>query len=288
MTIRTILLPVDFSGPAKAAACQARFLAEHFGAHLKLLHVLPYPLAMPGAPEHGIQLGEWFTGRATQDASELKSFFSQEPRGVPLESVVLEGDPAMRIVEYANANDVDLIVMPAHGYGPFRRFLLGSVTAKVLHDVDCPVWTGIHVEEVSCGETLSIRNVVCAVGLGPESAKLIGWASEAAASFGAHLFLVHVILDPEQGDDGHLRSASADSAADRARERAEELKRQCGADAEVIIAGGEIPKAVRQQLERLSADLLIIGRSPQAGIFGRLPTNAYAIVRDSLCPVVSV
>ena len=285
MTIGTILLPVDFSGPAKVAACQARFLAEHFGAHLKLLHVLPYPLAMPGAPEHGLRLGEWFTGRATQDGSELKSFFAQELKGVPLERVVLEGDPAMRIVEYANANGVDLIVMPAHGYGPFRRFLLGSVTAQVLHDVDCPVWTGIHVEEVSCGETLNIRKVVCAVGLGPESAKLIGWASEAAASFGAHLFLVHV---PEQGDDGHLRSGSTDSAADRARERAEELKRQCGVDAEVIIAGGEIPKAVRRQLERLSADLLIIGRSPQAGIFGRLPTNAYAIVRDSRCPVVSV
>jgi nucleotide-binding universal stress UspA family protein len=288
MTIRTILLPVDFSHPAKVAACQARLLAEHFAAHLKLLHVLPYPLAMPGAPEHGLQLGEWFTGRSTQDAVELKSFFAQELKGVPVERVVLEGDPAKRIVGYANANDVDLIVMPAHGYGPFRRFLLGSVTAKVLHDVDCPVWTGIHAEDVSCGETLNIRTVVCAVGLGPESAKLIGWASEAATSFGARLFLVHVIPDPEPGDDGQLRPGLMDSAAVRARERAEELKRHCAADAEVIIAGGEIHKAVRWQLEKLSADLLIIGRSPQAGIFGRLPTNAYAIVRDSRCPVVSV
>lgn len=275
MTIRTILLPVDFSDPARVAARQARLLAEHFAAHLKLLHVLPYPLAMPGAPEHGLQLGEWFTGRATQDAAELKSFFAHELEGVRLERVVLEGDPAMRIVEYAGANDVDLIVMPAHGYGPFRRFLLGSVTAKVLHDVDCPVWTGIHVEELSWGEALNIRNVVCAVGLGPESAKVIGWASDAAASFRAHLFLVHVIAGPEL-------------EAGRARERAEELKRQCGADAAVIIASGEIPKAVRWQMERLSADLLIIGRSPQAGVFGRLPTNAYAIVRDSICPVVSV
>ncbi len=37
--------------------------------------------------------------------------------------------------------------MPTHGYGPFRRFILGSVTAKVLHDADCPVWTGVHLEE---------------------------------------------------------------------------------------------------------------------------------------------
>jgi len=283
MTIRTILLPLDVSNPAKAAARQAKLLAEHFGARVTLLHVLPYPLAAPGAPEHGVQLGEWFTARSTQDALELSSFFAPELKDLPVEEVILEGEPAKRIVEYAHSNKVDLIVMGSHGMGPFRRFLLGSVTAKVLHDVDCPVWTGIHAERVACGESLSIRNVVCAIDLGPESARLIGWAAEAASSFGAaRLFLVHAIPDREPEDD------TEDSTALRARERAEELKRQRGVNAHVIIAGGEIHKAVRRQLEELGADLLIIGRSPESGIFGRLPTNAYAIVRDSCCPVVSV
>ncbi len=282
MTIRTILLPVDFSGPAKAAALQARLLAERFGARVTLLHVLPYPLAVPGSPDRGVQLGEWFTARSTQDALELKSFFAQELRDLPVEEVVLEGDPAKRIVEYAHSNRVDLIVMATHGMGPFRRFLLGSVTAKVLHDVDCPVWTGIHVEAVSCEESLRINNIVCAIDLGPESARVIGCASEAASAFGARLFLVHVI--PERGTEDDVE----DPASGRARERAEELKRQRGVKAHVIIAGGEIHKAVRRQLEELSADLLVIGRSPQSGVFGRLPTNAYAIVRDSCCPVVSV
>jgi nucleotide-binding universal stress UspA family protein len=68
----------------------------------------------------------------------------------------------------------------------------------------------------------------------------------------------------------------------------EALKQQCGADTEVIMAAGEIPQAVCREAERLNAGLLVIGRSPQSGIFGRLPTNAYAIVRDSPCPVVSV
>jgi len=40
--------------------------------------------------------------------------------------------------------------------------------------------------------------------------------------------------------------------------------------------------------ERVQADLLVIGRGSAAGIFGRLRTNAYAIIRQSPCPVVSV
>ncbi|MGA8595805.1 MAG: universal stress protein [Bryobacteraceae bacterium] len=46
------------------------------------------------------------------------------------------GDPAAAIVKCAQAEQVDLIMMPTHGYGPYRKFLLGSVTAKVLHDSD--------------------------------------------------------------------------------------------------------------------------------------------------------
>lgn len=288
MTIRTILLAADSSHPAKVAAHQAKLLAEHFGAQLKVLHVLPYPLGIPGAPDHGLQLGEWFTGRAEQDISELQSFFAPELNGLHVEWVVLEGDPAKQIVEYADSNDVDLIVMPAHGQGPFRRFLLGSVTAKVLHDVECPVWTGIHREELSYSESLGINNVVCAVTPGPQGAKLVGWASEIAASFGAHLFMVHVIPHSESVNEEYFRPDASAPVTVRARERIEALREQCGADADVSIAGGEIHKAVCGELERLNADLLIIGRSPQWGAVGRLPTHAYAIVRDSRCPVVSV
>ncbi len=55
------------------------------------------------------------------------------------------GDPAQVITAFAHTQGVDLIMMPTHGYGPFRRLLLGSVTAKVLHDAECPVWTAVHM-----------------------------------------------------------------------------------------------------------------------------------------------
>jgi hypothetical protein len=47
-------------------------------------------------------------------------------------------------VEFAANHHVDLVMMPTHGVGTFRSFLVGSVTAKVLHDANCPVWTAAH------------------------------------------------------------------------------------------------------------------------------------------------
>ena len=59
--------------------------------------------------------------------------------------LIYEGDPEAQIAAFTQAEDIQLIVMPTHGYGVFRRFLIGSGTSKVLHDVSCPVLTGVHV-----------------------------------------------------------------------------------------------------------------------------------------------
>ena len=68
-----------------------------------------------------------------------------------------EGEAASRIVAFAKSHDIDLIMMPTHGLGPFRRFLIGSITAKVLHDAHCPVWTGVHMEAAPPREAIKLQ-----------------------------------------------------------------------------------------------------------------------------------
>src|SRR5581483_8938570 len=109
-----------------------------------------------------------------------------------VQTTLLEGDPAMQIVGFAAREKVGLIVMPTHGYGPFRRFILGSNTAKVLHDAECPVWTGVHLEEAPAAG-IPPRRILCAVDLGPQSSKALCWAAGLAASLGAKLTLLHVV-----------------------------------------------------------------------------------------------
>ena len=71
-----------------------------------------------------------------------------------------QGDAATEIVQFAMRENVDLIAMPTRGCGVFRKMLLGSVTAKVLHDASCPVWTSSHTEHVTPGPlSISDRSV---------------------------------------------------------------------------------------------------------------------------------
>ena len=60
---------------------------------------------------------------------------------VPVARVADADDPGFRIADFAHGHGVDLIMMPTHGLGLFRSLLVGSATAKVLHDAQCPVWT---------------------------------------------------------------------------------------------------------------------------------------------------
>jgi nucleotide-binding universal stress UspA family protein len=287
-SLSRILLPVDFSERSVAAAHYAKGLAEHCGSELLLLHVLTPPQYEFGALQiAGSMIEELYRGRARQAASELDGFLAAELAGVHVERVVLEGDPAGRIVEYARERSADIIMMPTHGFGPYRRFILGSNTAKVLHDAECPVWTCAHVEQVSAAAAVPLGSLVCAVDLGSESSKTLFWAAALAREFGARLTLLHVTAgDADIGDDSEVNwRIDLREAAERELLR---LQSFVHAEADVLIEAGEPAKTICAVAARVQADALVIGRGSAAGLFGRLRTNAYAIIRQAPCPVVSV
>jgi nucleotide-binding universal stress UspA family protein len=267
-----ILVPVDFSERAVPATRYAKSLAVQFDSPIVLLHVLaPFQFELGATDISGQMLGEIYRNRAQQSGQELQSFLSDELSGHTVERITVEGDPSRVIVDTAHER-AGLIVMPTHGYGPFRRFILGSTTAKVLHDADCPVWTGVHLEGAPAA-AIPLRHVLCAVDLGPQSSKTLCWAASLAVQFGARLTLMHVTLG---------------GATDAARAEIERLQAFVKAQAEPLIETGDPPATICSAAGRLGADVLVIGRGSAAGVFGRLRANAYAIIRQSPCPVVSV
>jgi nucleotide-binding universal stress UspA family protein len=287
-TLAKILLPVDFSERSVGAARYARSLACHFKSEVIMVHVLTPPHYEFGALEiGGSMLSELYTNRTAQVQKELDAFLAEDLAGVRTRRVVLEGDPARRLVEFAHDEGVDLAVMPTHGYGPFRRFILGSNTAKVLHDADCPVWTGIHMEETPDVREMPIRNVLCGVDLGPQSARALGWASWLQKEYGAKLTVIHAIA----GDSDFGDTSEVNWRVDM-REAAEEellrLQQETHAEADLLIESGDPPAVLCSAAARVGADVMVVGRGSAAGVFGRLRTNAYAIIRQSPCPVVSV
>lgn len=287
----SILAPVDFSNASRATVEHAAALAQHFHAELFLLHVIPMPnfsFAAYGSAD-GLPLKELLDARRTVCSEELKSFASEFEHNGNVQCQLYEGDPAGTIVEFAHALAVDAIVLATRGCGLFRRSILGSVTAKVLHDVACPVWTGVHVELMKPWPCCEFRTIVCAVDGDPRNARGLEWAALAAREFRARLVIVHA-LPSLQGYSGRgLDDGLRNELTGAAKERIAEAMAAAGVRmAEVRIEGGNVSHVVSTAADREKADLVVIGRSSEAGLVGGLRANAYSIIRESPCPVVSV
>ncbi len=284
LALPKILVPIDFSERSCGAGRCAAALARRFGSQVTLLHVLlatPFGAGFEAAG--AAMVVEWLRTRGDQAARDLDGFLPGEWQELDVRRIVLEGDPAPTIVDFAHRETSSLIVMPTHGYGPFRRFILGSNTAKVLHDADCPVWTGIHMPESSHPGDIKWRRILCAVDLGPQSERTLAWAAGMARACESQLVLMHAMACTSE-TEGDWRS--------RVRETVQEelirLQSDTGIDAEILVEAGEPAHTICAAATNRNADLLVIGRGSAAGTFGRLRTNAYAIIRQSPCPVVSV
>lgn len=270
-----ILIPIDFSERCLGAARFAIPLAERFHSEVTLLHVVP---------EAGSDW-ELHADRKEQAKKQLRDFLCAAFAHLDAKRVLRIGAPAQEIVAYAQENGSDLIMMPTRGYGAFRRLLLGSVTAKVLHDAHCPVWTGAHLAKGPPAEWINPTTVVCAADADAGSGRALRWASQLTSELNAALLLVHVDPRLEPANDEDLNKYERKILAD-ANRKIEQLQSAAGTRAQVFIEAGNIPRAVSAAAQHLDADLLVIGRSGREP--GRLGLNTYGIIRESQCPVVSV
>ena len=129
---------------------------------ITLLHsITPLPYEFGALEGGGAMLSEIYSDRAQQVEAELNRFLIDELAGCKVKRVILEGDPAQRIVEYAHAENVNLIVMPTHGYGTFRPLHPGIEHGQADY-AECPVWTGVHLQDAP-QHPVTIRSILCAI-----------------------------------------------------------------------------------------------------------------------------
>jgi nucleotide-binding universal stress UspA family protein len=263
--IKKILFPVDFSPACAAMAGYVGRAATIFGARVALLHVAHL---------------------ASHDAFEIVvrpvPEIEEEHRSLAQERFLAFGDAADEITHMANAGAFDLIIMPTHA-GRFRRMLLGSTTAKVLIDADCPLLTSEHAEAM-VPKPLENRTWLCAISLNDDSERVLRAAAEAAEATGARLSVIHAIQVSRLGLPRELvRDDELDLLEARdARRRAEELQRTVGSNAPFqITVGPSVKEALLEAVRRSGTDMFIIERRGQHDL-------AYQVVRDSPVTVLSI
>jgi nucleotide-binding universal stress UspA family protein len=133
--LRTIGVGFDGSPEARAAAELARDLAAATGAQLKVIRAVEPP--RPGGPALGYDADWTQRAEARRDEvqAELDALLAE--LGDIATGEVVVGDPATELA-YAG-NELDLLVTGSRGYGPVRRVMLGSTSARLVREAPCPV-----------------------------------------------------------------------------------------------------------------------------------------------------
>ncbi len=135
--IKKILVPADGSEPSIRAVEMGIVVARAAGARLTILEVVEEFGPLPGyyeAAPAGKDRVKWIS---EQRFEEIHPMLVEE--GVNWDRIVTEGYPADRIVEIADEGNFDIIFIGSHGLSAFGRFLIGSVSDRVVHHAHCSV-----------------------------------------------------------------------------------------------------------------------------------------------------
>ncbi|MDH3733748.1 MAG: universal stress protein [Gemmatimonadota bacterium] len=280
--MKRILFPTDLSEHADIALPHAINLAALEGGELHLLHVMTL---------HGptSELMDELTGedKAREALDGLQTGESRVIR-----AVTRAVSPAPAILDYADVNDVDAIVMGCHGRRGFRRLMLGSVAEEVIRAGRWPVLT-VRKSPDALQATSNYSRILAPVDFSTHTAKGVVAAADLARRFGARLDLLHVIdipVLPEFYGPVMAPSLNLKQATDRASEKMKDLAESLGTDIDIhtdIRTGG----AVAQILEAAegTADLIVI---PTHGYTGwdrmLMGSVAEGILRRAECPVFAL
>jgi nucleotide-binding universal stress UspA family protein len=149
ITLKNILVAIDFSEPSEAALMYGRELAGRFGATLHVLHAV-----------QDIYIGTFGAGSSAALAPELQQQIEDgarrrvdelvvdSDRSAPttVTTIVTSSSPALSIVDYARDHKIDVIVIGTHGRGALAHLMMGSVAERVVRLAPCPVLTVHHPE----------------------------------------------------------------------------------------------------------------------------------------------
>lgn len=145
-----ILLTTDFSEASEEAVQKAGELARSTDVRLTVLHVRGHPPAAPEAvvPPDKMVTAADLDGEARRHLNHLASTLLSDVEEISL--VTVESvSPPLAICEYADSNDVDLIVIGTHGRTGVARFFIGSVAEKVVRHANSPILVVPHAERPS-------------------------------------------------------------------------------------------------------------------------------------------
>lgn len=290
LDIKKILFPTDYSACAEHAFSQAAYLAERYDAQLHVLHV-----AEPSSTSLPLDVTE-----ADLAADLNLPLPAPIPSAAPpkdgglltVEAPPLKGSVAQAIVAYAEEHDIDVIVMGMHGRSGTERLLLGSVAAKVVRLATCPVFT--VRQDTTTDRKGALRRLLVPFDFSEHARQAVAYAADLAATYDAHLDLLHLIEQTAQPTFYGIEPITAQipyiqRQAHAALEAVAYEARQGGVSVETHVHVGHPAYAIIDFAAHQGSDLIVIATHGLTGLKRFfLGSVAEKVVQHAPCPVLTV
>ena len=301
LTVRRILVPIDFSPESLNTLRYAKRLVERFKAKLHMVHVVTPPLVLFPQPRQVLppNFTEEMVGNATDRFEEVVRDFS-----LPLRHrhyTVRIGAVAHEINEVARITRTDFIVIATRGYTGLKRAFLGSTTESVVRNAPCPVLVVREKEHGAANRrgrkaALQVRKILVPLDFSEASRLGLEYALGFAQEFHATLVLFHSIFVStyvmgNRYTAHHVPTLIANQqeyATHEMEELREAISRKGGV-AEIRIAVGSAVEQIGKYVRKAGVDLIITSTHGRTGLRRMfIGSTAERLVRHATCPVLVV
>ena len=291
-----IVCPVDFSDFSRRALGFGVAIARWYGVPLTALYVQPVadpvPALFAGLATAMPERTSLSTADRHQLHREVEALLPKDSSDVTVSCAIAEGRVANEII--AEAGSTDLIVMGTHGRSGFERYVIGSVTDKVLRKAQAAVMTVPQSRPAPVGSVPTLfHRIMAAVDWSAPSREGLVVALSLAGDADAHLTLLHVVEVPrylsqwiDEGRDAEQAVAQWKAQAlTRLRSVAgDEVRRH--AHVEPRVEAGVAYREILRVASEEESELIVIGAHGETIHATFVGSTVQHVVRSAECPVL--
>ncbi|MBT4876914.1 MAG: universal stress protein [Desulfobacula sp.] len=196
---KKIMCAIDFSDFSNIILAHGKSLASQFGSSLCLCHVVTGTLMVSSLGHSYIHYTDIETDRMHSAKEKLEKMADE--LDIECEVIVSSGHVADEIDQLVRKNNIDMVIAATHGGSGIKRFLVGSVTDRLVKILQCPLLVLITKEDHLTSEiekNLKLKRILVGCDFSPDSRLAFDYALSLAQEFQTQLYLAHVVRPTEQ------------------------------------------------------------------------------------------
>jgi nucleotide-binding universal stress UspA family protein len=295
-TIQKVLFTTDFSWSAQQALHHALFIAKQYKAELHLLNVIQThqhdmiePMELTGGAE------KVYTQLSDNAAERLRELVEYEENGVAIFPKAVCGISIVEsILGYITEHDIDIVVMATHGRHGVNRWIMGSISEKIVRLAPCSVIT-IHDEKTFDSDN-PVKKIFVPIDFSEYSKKALRTAIDIAEDYRSELHILHIVekmnIPSVYGIGKGSIEKRIDDVISNVRRETESIINEYGDDSaniKIHIRRGHAARTIISVADEVNPDLLVIATHGVKGIeYLLIGSVTERVVRYVRCPVLTV